>query len=131
MGLAVIDGDTRRTGKTQRIPPSAFIEATIDPDLDRGPRAGSSARRRRLTLGLALFVFANNLRVSLLSSIFSATCFGIFAFLVPAAAFGQIGFVASTLQARGGSWIVVPALATKVGLRLPSLKIRYSRTPMR
>src|SRR5262249_34890289 len=59
--------------------------------------------------GLALFVFANNLRVSLLSNIFSATSFGIFAFLVPAVAFGQIGFVASTLTTRGGSWLALGA----------------------
>ncbi|MBX0327340.1 stage II sporulation protein M [Oscillochloris sp. ZM17-4] len=59
--------------------------------------------------GLALFVFANNIRVSILSNIFSALSFGIFAFLVPAVAFGQIGFIASTLAARGGSWLALDA----------------------
>jgi uncharacterized membrane protein SpoIIM required for sporulation/ABC-type transport system involved in multi-copper enzyme maturation permease subunit len=53
---------------------------------------------------LALLIFANNLRVSILSNLFAALSFGIFPFLVPAVAFGQIGFVASTLAARGGSW---------------------------
>ena len=55
------------------------------------------------SLPLALFVFANNLRVSLLAPLFSAISFGLFSFLVPAVAFGQIGYVASTLVARGGS----------------------------
>jgi uncharacterized membrane protein SpoIIM required for sporulation len=49
-------------------------------------------------------IFLNNLRVSLLSNVFSAVSFGIFAFMVPAVAFGQLGFIASRLAARGGSW---------------------------
>jgi uncharacterized membrane protein SpoIIM required for sporulation len=53
---------------------------------------------------LALEIFLNNLRVSLLSNLFSALSFGIFAFLVPAVAFAQVGFVASALGERGGSW---------------------------
>ncbi|NTV64042.1 MAG: ABC transporter permease subunit, partial [Oscillochloris sp.] len=47
----------------------------------------------QISLLLALQIFANNLRVSILSNFFSAISFGIFAFLVPAVAFGQIGFV--------------------------------------
>jgi uncharacterized membrane protein SpoIIM required for sporulation/ABC-type transport system involved in multi-copper enzyme maturation permease subunit len=60
-------------------------------------------------LGLALFIFANNLRVALLSSVFSLFVFGVFAFLVPAVAFAQIGFVATALGARGGSWLALGA----------------------
>ncbi len=59
--------------------------------------------------GLALLVFANNIRVSILANVFSAISFGIFAFLVPAVAFGQIGFVSSSLAARGGSWLALGA----------------------
>jgi uncharacterized membrane protein SpoIIM required for sporulation len=53
---------------------------------------------------LALGIFLNNIRVSLLSNLFSTISFGLFAFLVPAVAFGQIGFVSGALAARGGSW---------------------------
>jgi uncharacterized membrane protein SpoIIM required for sporulation/ABC-type Na+ efflux pump permease subunit len=59
--------------------------------------------------GLALLVFANNLRVSILSNLFSAVSFGVFAFLVPAVAFGQIGYVSGVLSARGGSWLALGA----------------------
>jgi uncharacterized membrane protein SpoIIM required for sporulation len=59
--------------------------------------------------GLALLIFANNIRVSVLSNVFSVFSFGLFAFLVPAVAFTQVGFVASTLQARGGSWLALGA----------------------
>ncbi|GAB4441069.1 MAG: stage II sporulation protein M [Chloroflexi bacterium OHK40] len=55
--------------------------------------------------GLAFGIFVNNLRVSLLSNLFSSVSFGLFAFLVPAVAFTQIGFVAAALGARGGSWV--------------------------
>ncbi|NTW00005.1 MAG: ABC transporter permease subunit [Oscillochloris sp.] len=58
---------------------------------------------------LTLQIFANNIRVSLLSNIFSAVSFGIFAFLVPAVAFGQIGFVSSSLSTLGGSWFALGA----------------------
>ncbi len=51
-------------------------------------------------LGLALYILANNLCVALLSSIFSLFAFGAFAFLVPAVAFAQIGFVTTALSAR-------------------------------
>ncbi len=58
---------------------------------------------------LALAIFANNLRVSLLSNLFSAVSFGLFAFLVPFVAFTQIGFVAGALTARGGDWLTLGA----------------------
>ncbi len=54
--------------------------------------------------GLAMGIFANNLRVSLLSNIFSTVSFGAFAFLVPTIAFAQVGFVSGRLAALGGSW---------------------------
>jgi uncharacterized membrane protein SpoIIM required for sporulation len=53
---------------------------------------------------LALLIFANNLRVSLLSNLFSLFVFGVFAFLVPAVAFAQISFVATELADRSGGW---------------------------
>jgi uncharacterized membrane protein SpoIIM required for sporulation/ABC-type Na+ efflux pump permease subunit len=56
------------------------------------------------SLGFAAEVFANNLRVSLLSNIVSIFTFGVFAFLVPAVAFAQLGFVGTAL---GGSWLVL------------------------
>lgn len=58
-------------------------------------------------LGLALFVAANNIRVALLSNVFSLFVFGAFAFLVPAVAFAQISFVAGALAERGGSWLAL------------------------
>ncbi len=58
---------------------------------------------------LVLQIFANNLRVSILSNLFSAVSFGVFAFLVPAVAFAQVGFVAAGLTARGGSWLALGA----------------------
>jgi uncharacterized membrane protein SpoIIM required for sporulation/ABC-type transport system involved in multi-copper enzyme maturation permease subunit len=61
------------------------------------------------SLGLGLFVFANNIRVAALSSVFSLFVFGVFSFLVPAVAFAQIGFVASSLGERGGSWLELAA----------------------
>jgi uncharacterized membrane protein SpoIIM required for sporulation/ABC-type transport system involved in multi-copper enzyme maturation permease subunit len=59
------------------------------------------------SLGLALGIWANNSRVALLSGIFSLFTFGSLAFLVPAAAFAQIGFVANSLADRGGSWLAL------------------------
>ncbi|MGB9634428.1 MAG: stage II sporulation protein M, partial [Chloroflexaceae bacterium] len=59
--------------------------------------------------GLALAIFANNLRVALLSNVLSALSFGLFAFLVPFVAFIQIGFVTGTLTARGGAWLALGA----------------------
>lgn len=57
--------------------------------------------------GLALFIFLNNARVALLSGFFSLFVFGAFAFLVPAVAFTQIGFVSSELVEKGGSWLAL------------------------
>jgi uncharacterized membrane protein SpoIIM required for sporulation len=51
--------------------------------------------------GLAAGIFANNLRVSILSNLFSAVSLGIFAALVPLAAFGQVGYVAAALALSG------------------------------
>ncbi|EFO81588.1 hypothetical protein OSCT_0604 [Oscillochloris trichoides DG-6] len=56
---------------------------------------------------LTLQIFANNIRVSILSNIFSTVSFGLFAFLVPAVAFAQIGFITHLLAVRGGSWLVL------------------------
>jgi uncharacterized membrane protein SpoIIM required for sporulation/ABC-type transport system involved in multi-copper enzyme maturation permease subunit len=58
---------------------------------------------------LALGIFANNLRVSIFSNLFSAVSLGVFALLVPGVAFAQIGFVSSSLAARGGSWLALGA----------------------
>jgi uncharacterized membrane protein SpoIIM required for sporulation len=74
-----------------------LIEQVID-NVGRTPEAGPL---------LALFIFANNLRVALLSNILSLFVFGVFAFLVPAVAFAQIGFVATELAERGGSWLAL------------------------
>jgi len=60
-------------------------------------------------LGLGLSIAANNIRVALFSNVFSLFVFGAFAFLVPAVAFAQIGFVASALTERGGSWLAMGA----------------------
>ncbi|PDW01392.1 stage II sporulation protein M [Candidatus Viridilinea mediisalina] len=54
--------------------------------------------------GLAAAIFANNIRVSILSNIFSAISFGIFAFLVPFIAFGQVSLASTRLFYAGGSW---------------------------
>ncbi|NJK80130.1 MAG: ABC transporter permease [Chloroflexaceae bacterium] len=53
---------------------------------------------------LALVVFANNLRVSVLSNLLSLISFGLFAFLVPAVAFAQIAFVTRILLFYGAGW---------------------------
>jgi uncharacterized membrane protein SpoIIM required for sporulation len=58
---------------------------------------------------LAVTIFLGNLRVALLSDVFSLFSFGAFAFLVPAVAFAQIGFVASSLAESGGSWLALGA----------------------
>ncbi len=58
-------------------------------------------------LGLGLAIWANNTRVAALSGVFSLFTFGALAFLVPAVAFAQIGFVASALVSRGGSWLAL------------------------
>lgn len=61
----------------------------------------------RSSLLLALAIFGNNIRVAALSGMFSLVTFGALAFLVPAVAFAQIGFVASALGDRGGSWLAL------------------------
>ena len=63
------------------------------------------------SLLLAVQIFFNNLRVSVLANIFSAVSFGIFAFMVPAVAFGQVSFLASRLTLHGGSWLELGALS--------------------
>jgi uncharacterized membrane protein SpoIIM required for sporulation/ABC-type transport system involved in multi-copper enzyme maturation permease subunit len=71
---------------------------------------------------LGLLVFAGNIRVAALSGILSLFVFGAFAFLVPAVAFAQIGFVTSTLSERGGSWLALGAdspLQFLIGYVLP------------
>ncbi|WP_026369109.1 stage II sporulation protein M [Kallotenue papyrolyticum] len=50
---------------------------------------------------LALAIAANNLRVAVLSNLLSMVSFGVFAFLVPTAAFAQIGYVAAWHAAHG------------------------------
>ncbi|HNP85735.1 MAG TPA: stage II sporulation protein M [Kouleothrix sp.] len=59
------------------------------------------------SLGLGLYVALNNIRVAALSGVFSLFVFGVFAFLVPAVAFAQVGFVASSLARQGGSWFTL------------------------
>jgi uncharacterized membrane protein SpoIIM required for sporulation len=59
------------------------------------------------SLGLGLGIGANNIRVALFSDVFSLFTFGAFAFLVPAVAFAQIGFVVNSLSERGGSWLAL------------------------
>ena len=68
---------------------------------------GNVGKTRGPGLGLALLIFLNNFRVTLLSSVLSLFTFGAFAFLVPAVAFAQIGFVTSSLAERGGSWLAL------------------------
>lgn len=79
-------------GQTYRVP---MIENFIN-------RVGT-APEPNLLLGLA--IAANNIRVALLSSLFSMFGFGAFSFLVPSVAFAQIGFVATELAHRNGGWI--------------------------
>jgi uncharacterized membrane protein SpoIIM required for sporulation/ABC-type transport system involved in multi-copper enzyme maturation permease subunit len=56
---------------------------------------------------LALRIFANNIRVSLLANLFSAVSFGVFAFLVPAVAFTQIGFITVALAEHSENWLAL------------------------
>jgi ABC-type Na+ efflux pump permease subunit len=57
------------------------------------------------SLLLAAFIFFKNIRVSILSNVFSSFSFGLFAFLVPMVAFTQIGFIVEQLAMRGGEWM--------------------------
>ena len=69
------------------------------------------------SLLLGLGIAANNLRVSLLSNVLSLFSFGIFAFLVPAAAFAQIGYVSAWHAAHGLSpWTFVLAYVLPHGI---------------
>lgn len=76
------------------------------------------------TPGLALVaeVFVRNSRASLLSGLLSSFAFGIFAFLVPAIAFAQIGYVGGWLQTHGGNpWVFVLAYVLPHGvIELPA-----------
>jgi uncharacterized membrane protein SpoIIM required for sporulation/ABC-type Na+ efflux pump permease subunit len=58
---------------------------------------------------LAFGLFANNIRVSILSNLFASVSFGIFAVAVPIVAFGQIGLIATALSSSGGSWLSLGA----------------------
>jgi uncharacterized membrane protein SpoIIM required for sporulation/ABC-type transport system involved in multi-copper enzyme maturation permease subunit len=66
---------------------------------------------------LALRVFLQNSRVVLLSSLLSTLVFGVFAFLVPAVAFAQIGYVSHWLVSHGGSpWTFLAAYVLPHGI---------------
>jgi uncharacterized membrane protein SpoIIM required for sporulation len=56
-------------------------------------------------LGVALSIFANNLRVSVLSTLLSLLALGTFAFLVPLVALGQVGLVSGVLVRQSGGWV--------------------------
>lgn len=58
-------------------------------------------------LPFTLGILFNNIRVSLLSTLFSLPTFGFFAFMVPTVAFGQVSFITSALAARGGEWLAL------------------------
>jgi uncharacterized membrane protein SpoIIM required for sporulation len=60
-------------------------------------------------LGVALSIFANNLRVSVLSTLLSLLVLGAFAFLVPLVALGQVGLVSGVLARQSGSWLALSA----------------------
>lgn len=55
------------------------------------------------SLLLALQVAGDNVRVAIFSNVLSLFCFGILAFLIPSAAFAQIGYVAAWSAANGQS----------------------------
>lgn len=75
------------------------------------------------SIAMTLRIAANNVRIALFSNVLSLFCFGIFAFLVPAAAFAQIGYVASWSAANGQSpWTFALAYILPHGLiELPML----------
>ncbi len=70
------------------------------------------------SLLLALFVFFNNLRVSILSNLLAPVSLGVFPFLVPATVFAQIGYVCGRLIERGGVGLDSP-IAFLVAYLLP------------
>lgn len=57
------------------------------------------------SIQLSLWIFFNNLRVSVLAPIASIFSFGLFSFAVPSVAFWQIGFVSKELSNLGGAWL--------------------------
>jgi len=59
------------------------------------------------SLPLALMVFVNNIRVSILSNVFSMFSFGLFAFMVPLVAFIQVSFIATRFHTLGGEWLAL------------------------
>jgi uncharacterized membrane protein SpoIIM required for sporulation len=58
-------------------------------------------------LPLVFLIFLNNIRVSILSNLFSLFAFGVLAFLVPAVAFAQVGFVTTTLARHSSDWLAL------------------------
>jgi len=60
------------------------------------------------SLLLAGFVFANNLRVSILSNLLAPFSLGVFPFLVPAVVFAQIGYISGRILVQNGATIVDP-----------------------
>jgi uncharacterized membrane protein SpoIIM required for sporulation len=57
-------------------------------------------------IGVALSIFANNLRVSVLSTLLSLLALGVFAFLVPFVALWQVGLVSGVLARQSEGWLV-------------------------
>ncbi len=80
-------------GQHARVPPLDELVAGVGGSAPPGQR-------------LALTVLLHNVRVSLLSGLLSLFVFGTLAFLVPAVAFAQIGYIAAALQ---GSWLALGA----------------------
>lgn len=62
------------------------------------------------SLFLVLFIFANNLRVSILSNLLAPVSLGVFPFLVPATVFAQIGYVCGRLFINSGGSLSDPLL---------------------
>jgi uncharacterized membrane protein SpoIIM required for sporulation/ABC-type transport system involved in multi-copper enzyme maturation permease subunit len=86
--------------------------ALLDRALQRAIGSGPAP-----SLALVLFIFLNNMRVALLSSLLSSLAFGVFAFLVPTVAFAQIGYVAGWLVQHGGDpWAFVLAYVLPHGM---------------
>jgi len=62
------------------------------------------------SLFLVLFIFANNLRVSILSNLLAPVSLGVFPFLVPATVFAQIGYVCGRLFINSGGSLSDPLI---------------------
>lgn len=56
--------------------------------------------------GLSFSMFLNNIRLTLVPSLLSTLSFGLFAFLIPVVAFGQVALVTNTLAERGVGWVL-------------------------